>query len=102
MARSQSLYRSWGPALASKPGVDIDSAMMFEVFVPLLRAQPSVGNLTNVAQHLWGYWPERPKHKGENPMTWDQQILQLWASTREGRFPYLIHSLALTELVTWK
>ncbi len=97
MARSQSLYRTIGPKLAS-------GNMTFEGLWQLLEANrrqaPDAGGLRNAVQHMWGYIKSSSELRPDiTPLP--QLFREIQQQAVRQQCQYLLHSTALGEFAYW-
>jgi Pyrimidine dimer DNA glycosylase/Protein of unknown function (DUF1722) len=102
LARDVSLYKKIGKDSADIKS-DQDYSQLVELLTGLLRTPPSIGDLRNAIQHMWGHVSDyRPAPKGEVE-SWS--LSKLLDQTQQRAIacnePYLTCSTALSELMAW-
>ncbi|WP_281357851.1 DUF1722 domain-containing protein [Desulfobacter latus] len=102
MARNVSLYKKIGADVARMSPRD-DFSGLARFLVETLRTPPSQDGLKNALQHMWGYVSDRyeasrvPLHAW--PLT--DLLAQIQDLTFKHSQPYLMESVALSELAVW-
>ncbi|PIE61843.1 MAG: hypothetical protein CSA29_01185 [Desulfobacterales bacterium] len=102
MARNVNLYKEIGKSLAGKrPGDDFSG--LARTLLETLRTPPSQGGLRNALQHMWGYVSDRYDGSREAVDAWPLETLlaQIQALVVKHQQPYLMESVALSELAVW-
>lgn len=102
MARDVSLYKKIGADVACMGSRD-DFTDLARLLVETLRTPPSQGGLKNALQHMWGYVSDRYEGSREPLHTWPPATLlaRIQDLTFRHRQPYLMESVALSELSVW-
>ena len=102
MARNVSLYKKIGADVARMSPRD-DFSGLARLLVESLRTPPSQGGLKNALQHMWGYVSDR--YEGPRDAVSGRSLESLLARiqdlTLRHRQPYLMESVALSELEVW-
>jgi uncharacterized protein YbgA (DUF1722 family) len=102
MARNVSLYKKIGADVARMSPRD-DFSGLARLLVETLRTPPSQGGLKNALQHMWGYVSDGYKASRAPLHAWP--LTDLLARIQDLTFkhsqPYLMESVALSELAVW-
>lgn len=102
MARNVSLYKKIGADVARISPRD-DFSGLACLLVESLRTPPSQGGLKNALQHMWGYVSDR--YEGPRDAVSGRSLGHLLARIQDltirHRQPYLMESVALSELAVW-
>ena len=102
MARSVPLYKKIGADVAPLGPRD-DFSDLARLLVETLRIPPSQGGLKNVLQHMWGYVSDRYEGPRNAVSGWalDTLLDRIRDLTLRHQEPYLMESVALSELAVW-
>nr|WP_319397009.1 DUF1722 domain-containing protein [uncultured Desulfobacter sp.] len=102
MARSVPLYKKIGKDVA-RLGPRDDFSDLARLLVETLRIPPSQGGLKNAFQHMWGYVSDRYEGPRQAVSGWSLNDLldRIQDLTITHRQPYLMESVALSELAVW-
>lgn len=100
LARDPSRYQAIGRGLANTKG---DFAELALLLTELLRKPPSEGGIRNAVQHMWGYVASGKSQANVKVSTWSTRRLlrETQERARATTSPYLTHSTALAELMSW-
>ena len=102
MARSVPLYKKIGKDVA-RLGPRDDFSDLARLLVETLRTRPSQGGLKNALQHMWGYVSDKYEGPRQAVRGWSLNDLldRIQDLTLTHRQPYLMESVALSELDVW-
>ncbi len=102
MARDVPLYKRIGADVACMGSGD-DFSSLARLLVETLRTPPSRGGLKNALQHMWGYVSDRYEESREPVNDWSMSVLlaRIQNMALRDRQPYLMDSVALSELAVW-
>ena len=97
LARSQPACRDLGVRVSALARGEMDE--LATELVAWLRRPPSVGNLRNALQHMWGHVETGPEGFEDcSPAT---ALKRIQRAAMAGRNTYLLEQTALTELGVW-
>lgn len=102
MARSVLLYKTIGKDVA-RLGPRDDFSDLARLLVETLRIPPAQGGIQNALQHMWGYVSDRYEGPRQAVSGWSLNALldRIQDLTLTHRQPYLMESVALSELAVW-
>jgi len=102
MARDVSLYKKIGADVARMRPMD-DFSNLARLLVETLRIPPSQGGLKNALQHMWGYVSHSYEESRGPVNSWPLATLlgRIQDRAFRHRQPYLMESVALSELGVW-
>ena len=93
------------PADAKKIGRQVaDNEISFDKIssklTQTLRSSPLPGRLANAVSHMWGYVSDKTA-TGPEKLSIREQLLEIQELSEQFDVDYLLHSTALSELMTW-